>query len=113
MYQIISKEGSGSSYKFQLRKESDEIHCSGIGISMNKNNKNEVCLDDYFKHDFISNENSIDLNYEDELIKNLKIIDLHDKFDALTFAESFLENNIYQKTFNLFSNNKSFSSVCR
>jgi hypothetical protein len=112
MFNIVSKEGSGSSYKFQLRQESD-ILLSGIGNMSNKLTKSDPNLDDLFKHDIFSSESYIDPRIEEEIIKNLKIFDLHDKMDAVTFSEKFLENNNFYKTFELFSNNNLFSSCCK
>ena len=114
MVKIVLKERSGSAYRFQFRRDPGErIIVTGLEqYQMTSTKDAEPYLDDYFKHELFDNRD-IDPRYEDDVIKNLKFLDLNDSVDAVTFSEKFFEKEFFWKVFDLFSGNNVFNSVCK
>jgi hypothetical protein len=60
-------------------------------------------------------ENSLSVNEDninESLKNNLKVFDLHEYFDAITFTEKFVENLSFLRDFDIVSKGKSFTSIC-
>ena len=108
-----------SNYRFQFKLEDDNLYNRIKEQTSCYNNnifnfpQDMSIIEEYFNFEKIEENEVLDTNYENDLCNNLKVFDLHEYYDTMTFTEEFLQNLNFIKVFEYFSKGKAFTSVCR
>lgn len=103
-------------YRFKFKEEVDNVfnrlkqQTSSYNNVILKFPLENLIIEDYFDIEIMIKANED--NFNDSLRKNLKLFDLHEYYDAMTFTEKFVENSNFLKAFDIVSKGKSFTSIC-